>query len=94
MTKAEFIKEVTDGLLPPPDYFGANVSMNKKGYENFDLVHKKGLRQLNMDEFELLVNETGATILDTRDDNTFSKGFIPQSINIGINGDFAPWSVL
>jgi hydroxyacylglutathione hydrolase len=91
MTEAEFIKEVTDGLLPPPDYFGANVSMNKTGYERFESVHKKGLRQLSIEEFEFLVNETGATILDTRDDNTFSKGFIPQSINIGINGDFAPW---
>ena len=91
MTEAEFIKEVTDGLLPPPAYFGMNVSMNKSGYESFDTVFNNGMRALSVDEFEVAAEESGAILLDTRNNGNFAKGFVPQSINIGINGDFAPW---
>lgn len=91
MTEAEFVKEVTDGLLPPPAYFGMNVAMNKQGYESFDAVLNNGMRELLVEEFETVAEESGALILDTRNNNVFSKGFIPQSINIGIDGDFAPW---
>ncbi|PWA08715.1 MBL fold metallo-hydrolase [Flavobacterium laiguense] len=91
MTEAEFITEVTDGLLPPPAYFGMNVAMNKKGYDSFEHVKDLGMKALTVNEFEALAEETGALILDTRNNGDFCKGFIPQSINIGINGDFAPW---
>jgi hydroxyacylglutathione hydrolase len=91
MTEKEFIKEVTDGLLPPPAYFGMNVAMNKKGYESFETVLNNGMRAIKVTDFETVVEETGALILDTRKNGTFAKGFIPQSINIGIEGDFAPW---
>jgi hydroxyacylglutathione hydrolase len=91
MTEKEFIKEVTDGLLPPPAYFGMNVAMNKKGYESFETVLNNGMRAIKVTDFEAVVEETGALILDTRKNGTFAKGFIPQSINIGIEGDFAPW---
>jgi glyoxylase-like metal-dependent hydrolase (beta-lactamase superfamily II)/rhodanese-related sulfurtransferase len=91
MTESEFVKEVTDGLLPPPAYFGANVAMNKNGYESFETVLNNGLRALSVAEFEVAAESTGALILDTRNNGVFYKGFIPQSINIGINGDFAPW---
>lgn len=91
MTEAEFIKEVIDGLLPPPAYFGMNVAMNKKGYESFSSVFNNGMRAIHAEEFELVAEETKALILDTRNNEVFSKGFIPQSINIGIDGDFAPW---
>ena len=91
MNEAEFIKEVTDGLLPPPAYFGMNVAMNKNGYESFDTVFKNGMRALTVPEFEVAAEDTGALILDTRNNTDFYKGFVPQSINIGINGDFAPW---
>jgi len=91
MSRDEFIKEVTDGLLPPPAYFPENVKMNKEGYESIDAVISKGTRALSPEEFEVEANETGALILDTRHAQTFSKGFIPNSINIGIDGSFAPW---
>ncbi|GAB5465734.1 MAG: MBL fold metallo-hydrolase [Candidatus Kapaibacteriales bacterium] len=91
MTEAEFVKEVTDGLLPPPAYFGANVAMNKTGYESFEKVLNDGMRALTVDQFEVVAEETGALILDARSNTIFWKGFIPQSINIGIDGDFAPW---
>jgi len=91
MTEAEFIQEVTDGLLPPPAYFGMNVAMNKRGIESFENVFNQGMKAINATEFEVVAEETGALILDTRNNGDFAKGYIPQSINIGINGDFAPW---
>ena len=89
--KQAFIEAVTEGLLPPPGYFGLNVAMNKQGYESFETVLNKGLRTLNVEEFEAAAQEMDALILDTRSSNDFYKGYIPQSVNIGIAGDFAPW---
>lgn len=89
--KATFVKEVTDGLTPPPGYFAMNVAMNKKGYESFDHVLEQGLKPLSAEDFEAVADETGALILDTRSAAEFHKNFIPQSVNIGVKGDFAPW---
>jgi glyoxylase-like metal-dependent hydrolase (beta-lactamase superfamily II)/rhodanese-related sulfurtransferase len=89
--KEAFIAAVTDGLLPPPAYFGANVAMNKKGYRNVDEVINQGMTALSAEEFEVAAESTGALILDTRDNGEFAKEFVPQSISIGVNGDFAPW---
>ncbi len=91
MTKAEFIKEVTEGLLPPPKYFPLNVKMNKEGYDDINDVLKRGKTALNPTEFENLANTTGAVILDVRHQDDFVKGHIPRSIFIGIDGGFAPW---
>ena len=91
MSKEDFIKEVTAGLLPPPAYFPLNVMLNKQGYESIDEVMKRGNIALGPAAFETAANETGALILDTRDAQTFAGGFIPNSINIGIDGNFAPW---
>ncbi len=91
MTRAEFIKEVTTGLMPPPAYFPLNVKMNKEGYENITKVLQHGTRPLSAEAFEAAANETGAIVLDTRDPQVFAKGFIPNSINVGIDGSFAPW---
>jgi rhodanese-related sulfurtransferase len=91
MTKAEFIQEVTDGLLPPPGYFGMNVAMNKNGYDAIQDVMKRGLKPLSVQDFELVANETEALVIDTRTAMEFSKAFIPNSISIGLEGQFAPW---
>ena len=91
MSKEEFIKEVTDGLLPPPKYFPLNVKMNKEGYEDIDEVLAKGTTKLSPSDFEAAVNDTGALVLDVRTQAEFVKGHIPRSIFIGLNGDFAPW---
>tara|TARA_R110002012_G_scaffold312248_1_gene522767 strand:+ start:347452 stop:348864 length:1413 start_codon:yes stop_codon:yes gene_type:complete len=91
MTKEEFVKEVTDGLQPPPQYFPLNVQMNKEGYDDIDVVLKRGTQALSPDAFEAAANETEAVILDVRHQNDFVKGHIPRSIFIGIDGGFAPW---
>lgn len=90
-SKEAFVHAVLDGLTPPPAYFGMNVAMNKKGYDSFDSVVNRGMKALSAEEFELVAESSGALILDTRSDKEFAKGFIPQSINIGLGGDFAPW---
>lgn len=91
MTKEEFVKQVVTGLMPPPKYFPMNVMMNKQGYESIDTVLERGQHNLSPEAFEAAANETGALVLDTRDPNVFTEGFIPNSINIGVNGNFAPW---
>lgn len=91
MTEKEFVHEVTDGLTTPPGYFPNNVKMNKEGYDSLDLVMQRGKVAFTPDAFEAAANETGALLLDTRDAQVFAKGFVPNSINIGIDGNFAPW---
>tara|TARA_B110000240_G_scaffold154387_1_gene171274 strand:+ start:3050 stop:4456 length:1407 start_codon:yes stop_codon:yes gene_type:complete len=91
MTKEEFIKEVTDGLLPPPAYFPFNVKLNKEGYQDIDNVIKNSAKPLSVEAFEIHANETNALVLDVRHQSEFIKGFIPQSIFIGLGGTFAPW---
>lgn len=91
MTKEEFIKEVITGLTAPPAYFPLNVMMNIQGYDNIDQVLERGTQALSPEAFEAAANETGALILDTRHAQEFAKGFIPNSVNIGIDGSFAPW---
>ncbi|MFY0672111.1 MAG: MBL fold metallo-hydrolase [Bacteroidia bacterium] len=91
MTQDEFVKEVTDGILPPPQYFPKNVMLNKNGYESLDSVKANGLKALNAKEFEFLVNDQGALMIDTRATSDFEKAHIPNSIFIGLDGSFASW---
>lgn len=90
MTKEEFIKEVTDGLLPPPAYFGQNVDMNKNGYLSIDSAHEQ-VQYLDPAQFETAINGLKGVVLDSRSAGEFSKKHIPNSINIGLKGSFAPW---
>lgn len=89
--KESFVREVLEGLTAPPKYFGMNVAMNKSGYASFEDVMKKGNNPLSVKAFEEIAEHTEALILDTRNAEDFYKGFIPNSINIGLKGDFAPW---
>lgn len=91
MTKEEFIRELLTGLTAPPGYFPQNVLMNIKGYESLDEVMERGTQPLSAEAFEAAANESGALVLDTRDAEAFSRGFIPNSINIGLKGSFAQW---
>ncbi len=91
LTKEAFIEEVTSGLLPPPSYFPENVMMNIQGYESFDTVLERGSQSLDPESFEAAANHTDALLLDTRNAQDFARAFIPNSINIGIDGGFAPW---
>lgn len=91
MTKEEFSKAILTGLTPPPQYFPINVLMNIKGYESIKEVIKRGTQALSPDAFETAANETGALILDTRDPEVFAARFVPNSINIGLDGQFATW---
>ena len=91
MGKEEFVKELLTGLTAPPQYFPKNVMMNIQGYDNIGEVIKRGTQPLSAEAFEVAANETGAILLDTRNPQKFAKAFIPNSVNIGIDGSFAPW---
>ena len=91
MTRKEFIKEVTQGLVEPPQYFPKNAVMNKMGYDSIDEVRDRGLHQLSVRAFKAAWAEEGALVIDTRHQDDFAKGFIPGSIFIGIDDNFAPW---
>ncbi len=91
MTKEEFIRELLTGLTAPPGYFPQNVLMNIKGYESLDDVMERGTQPLSPEAFEAAANESGAVVLDTRKAEDFARGFIPNSINFGLDGNFAQW---
>lgn len=91
ISKEQFIQEVTEGLLPTPAYFPENVALNRKGYESLDSIMEKSLTPLSVEDFEKIQKESDALVLDTRKASDFHQGFIPNSINIGIDGGFAPW---
>lgn len=91
ISKEQFIQEVTEGLLPTPAYFPENVALNRKGYESLDSIMEKSLTPLSVEDFEKIQKENEALVLDTRKASDFHQGFIPNSINIGIDGGFAPW---
>jgi rhodanese-related sulfurtransferase len=91
MTKNEFVRDVTEGLKPPPAYFPVNVQLNQKGYDPLHNVLEKGARALSLLEFEQACADHDALLLDTRSASHFAQGFIPGSINIGLDGSFAPW---
>jgi hydroxyacylglutathione hydrolase len=91
MSEQEFVKEVTDGLLPPPGYFPQNVMLNKLGYESIFEVKERSQRPFSANEFEVVAEDEDVVIIDTRNASEFTTGFIPGSINIGLDGQFAPW---
>lgn len=92
MTKEEFIKAVTDGLVEPPQYFPANVIMNITGCQSVDEVIAHGRRPLNVKEFQTVWESMEALVLDTRNKDAFARGHIPGSIFIGLDDMFAPWA--
>jgi len=91
LSKEQFIKEILKGLVAPPGYFPQNVLLNIKGYESIDTVLKRGETALSVNAFETLANDMDTVVIDTRDSNVFANGFIPNAINIGIDGSFATW---
>ncbi|MGZ0017679.1 MBL fold metallo-hydrolase [Yeosuana sp. AK3] len=91
MTKEEFVREVLEGIPPPPQYFAKNAMLNKSGYDSFEVVLKKGNIPLDVEEFETIANHEGALVLDVRSEDDFIKGHIPNAVFIGIHGAFAPW---
>ncbi len=92
VNKEEFIKSVTDGLDAPPQYFPINAKINKEGYDSLDEVLLQGLRPLKVDEFKQMIAQDDIILLDTRNENVFSQGFVPGAINIGLEGRFAEWA--
>jgi hydroxyacylglutathione hydrolase len=90
--REEFVKEVTEGLNTPPQYFAVNARINKEGYESLDEVMENGLKPLSLDAFKELIRDDETICLDTRLSAEFTDGFVPGSISIGLDGRFAEWA--
>ncbi|HVK48690.1 MAG TPA: rhodanese-like domain-containing protein, partial [Pseudobacter sp.] len=91
-TREAFIKAVTDGLAMPPQYFPINARINKEGYDSLDNILSKGLKPLSIAAFKEFQVNPDVFVLDTRKASTFTLGFVPHSISIGLEGRFAEWA--
>lgn len=91
ISKDEFIRELTTGILPAPQYFAKNATLNKTGYQSYEDVLRKGSTALSADEFETQMKAAGALVLDVRKAEEFANGHIPNALFIGLDGQFAPW---
>ncbi len=91
-TKEDFVIAVTDGLAAPPQYFPINAKINKEGYESLDAVMERGMQALPVAAFKEKMKEEGVIVLDTRNANVFTQGFVPGSLFIGLEGRFAEWA--
>jgi hydroxyacylglutathione hydrolase len=91
ISKDQFIKEVTEGILPAPQYFAKNAAMNMGGYDKYEDVMARGSKPLTADEFENMRNSGGVVVLDVRKPAEFAAGHVPGSLFIGLDGQFAPW---
>jgi glyoxylase-like metal-dependent hydrolase (beta-lactamase superfamily II)/rhodanese-related sulfurtransferase len=91
MTREDFVKAVTDGLVAPPQYFPKNAVLNRMGYESIDEVMTRGLVMLEVNEFAKMSEEKGTVVIDTRSEKDFVRGFVPGAYYMGIDGSFATW---
>lgn len=91
LSKAEFVAQVLDGLMPPPGYFPHNVMQNIQGAKAIKEVLKTALHFITPLQFSKLAKQQGVVVIDTRKGEDFSEGFVPDAINIGLQGDFAVW---
>jgi rhodanese-related sulfurtransferase len=92
MTKEEFIKEVTTGLKPPPQYFPNNVKMNKSINTSIDEIIHKGTTPLDPPTFKEMSEKKDVLVVDTRSKETYTEeGTVPGAWYIGLDGSFAPW---
>ncbi len=90
-SKEWFIKELTTGILPAPQYFAKNAQLNKNGYEAIDTVLAKGTTALSLEEVNTYAIQKDVLILDVRTAQEFAQAYIPNSLFIGLDGQFAPW---
>lgn len=91
ISKEDFVKELTTGILPPPVYFAKAAAQNKQGYKSIDEVYASSVKALDVAAFEAAMND-GTLIIDTRHQNDFRDGHIKGSWFIGLHGQFAPWA--
>lgn len=88
-TREAFVDLVTEGQPPAPAYFPYNASLNKQLRELLDEAAPPP--SLTLAEALDLVNQ-GAIVLDGRDAESFARGHLSGSINVGLNGRYAEFA--
>ena len=87
--KNEFINSICSNIPDPPKYFIETVKKNINGYDNLNLLLKKSLVPIKIDDFKKKLNDKKYIKIDTRDSYDYAKGHLKNSINIGLNGSYA-----
>ena len=85
----DFIRLLTDGLPPRPEYFGRDVELNRQGATALDRIPPPV--PIRAPEVCRLQAE-GAIVLDTRPAMQFAVAHVPGSIHIGLSGQYASWA--
>ncbi len=87
--KEAFVALVTDGQPPAPDYFVYDAVLNRRDHDLLD--PDVPTTPLDLADVQRAVAD-GAVVLDAREPETFGRGHLTGSVNVGLEGRFAEFA--
>lgn len=86
MTKEEFVKIVASDQPEVPMYFPKSAAKNLEGSTALaEIAKPRELNSADIDNFD-------GVVVDVRKPGEYGSGHVPNSINIGLGGQFASWA--
>lgn len=92
ISRVAFIQKLNERLDEAPRVSALNKKVKKAGLESLDAVIKKGTTPVTINVFKERIKTEEVVVLDTRPFRIFSQGYLPGSINIGLDGRFNEWA--